>query len=102
MKIRLLSVGKPKEREIVALHDRYAKRIEQLGIKYESASVAEVKAGGRYSDRHVMERESSLLTEYLAGKEKSSTIVLDRKGELFSSVELARRLESWATHMRHS
>jgi len=97
LKIRLLTVGKPKERDIVALHDGYAKRIEQLGIKYESASVPEVKAGGRYSDRHVMERESRLLTEYLAGRERSSSIALDRKGELFDSVELARRLESWAT-----
>jgi 23S rRNA (pseudouridine1915-N3)-methyltransferase len=97
LKIRLLTVGKPKEREMAALHDGYARRIGQLGIKYESASVLEVKAGDRYSDRHVMERESRLLTEYLAGKEKSSIIALDRQGELFGSVALAGRLESWAT-----
>jgi 23S rRNA (pseudouridine1915-N3)-methyltransferase len=96
LKIRLLTVGKPKERDAAALHDRYAKRIEQLGIKYETASVAEVKTGGRFSDRHVLEREARLLFEHLAGKGKSSIIALDRKGELFGSVELARRLESWA------
>lgn len=97
MKIRLLTVGKPKERDVAALHDRYAKRIERLGIKYEAAAVAELKTGGRYSNRHVLERESGLLTEYLTGKEGSRIIALDRHGELFSSVELARRLEDWAT-----
>jgi 23S rRNA (pseudouridine1915-N3)-methyltransferase len=97
LKIRLLTVGKPKGREISALHDHYAARIEQLGIRYEAASIGEVKTGGRFSDRHVMEREARLLHDFLESKEKSNVIALDRKGELFGSEELARRLGRWAT-----
>lgn len=96
MKIRLLTVGKPREREIADLHDRYARRIERLGIEYRTASVAEVKAGGRFSDLHVMEREARLLFEYLEGQEKGIVIALDRGGETFGSMELARRLPVWA------
>ena len=95
MKLRLLSVGKPREREIVALHDRYARRIETLGIGYESAWVPEVKQGGRYGDDHIREREARYLTEQLPPK--GTVIALDRKGQLLDSVELSRRLESWAS-----
>lgn len=93
MKVRLLSVGRPRDREAGALHDRYARRIEQLGVRYEAEWVAEVKAGGRYSDEHVREREAVSLLERLRRGEV--VVSLDRSGQMASSVELARRLEGW-------
>lgn len=95
MKLHILSVGKPKEREVTALHDMYARRIETLGIGYETAWVPEVKQGGRYSDEHVKEREARSLTAQLPAKGK--VIALDRRGRMLDSEELSRRLESWAS-----
>jgi len=91
VKVRLLSVGRPRDREAAALHDRYARRIEQMGARYESEWVVEIKAGGKYSDEHVRERESTLLIGRLRPSE--TVVALDREGEMISSEELARRLE---------
>ena len=66
MKIRSLVVGRPRDSEAAALHDRYASRLRRLGATYETAWVAEVRPGGKFSDRHVRERESRLLAEQLA------------------------------------
>lgn len=90
-KVRLLLVGRPRDREAIALHDRYARRIEQLGVRYESEWVPEVKPGGRYSDDHVREREAALLLDRLGRSE--AVVALDRTGQMVSTEELARRLE---------
>jgi 23S rRNA (pseudouridine1915-N3)-methyltransferase len=95
LKLRILSVGKPREREISSLHDDYARRIESLGIAYDSAWVPEVKQGGRYSDEHVMEREARSLIDKLSSK--GTVVALDRGGTMLDSMELARRLEGWAS-----
>jgi 23S rRNA (pseudouridine1915-N3)-methyltransferase len=96
LKLRILSVGKPREREVAALHDRYARRIENLGIDYEAVWVPDVKQGGRYSDEHVMEREARMLSEHLPLR-RGNVVALDRGGLLLDSVALSRRLESWAS-----
>ena len=94
MKIRVLCVGKPRERGMVELHDEYAERIRRLGVEYETSFAAEVRADGRYSDDHVRERESRALLEALDGK--GALIALDRGGRALSSEELAGCLERWA------
>ena len=95
MKIRLVAVGKPRDAEAVALHDRYADRIRKLGVTYDADWVAEVRAGGRYSDDHVREREARLLADKL--DERGTTIALDRRGRSFSSEAISGRLERWST-----
>ena len=97
MKIRLLTVGKPRDPEAIALHDRYAERIRRLGVAYETAAVPEVKAGGRYSDEHVRQREGRLLADQLT--ERGTTIALDRRGHSFSSENLSKRLQQWTAPM---
>ena len=92
-KVRLLSVGRPRDKEAGTLHDRYARRIEQLGVRYESEWVGETKAGGRYSDEHVREREGAQLLDRLRRGE--TVVALDRGGQMVSSEDLARRLERW-------
>ena len=95
MRFRSLCVGKPKEREICLLHDRYAERIARLGATYESSWVPETRAGGRYSDDHVREREAAALLE---GCDRRGTLIaLDPGGASLSSEQLAERLERWAT-----
>jgi len=94
LKLRLLSVGKPSDREAAALHDRYAERIRALGVEYSSSWVREVRAGGRYSDPHVRERESSALLE--AAGTRGVLVTVDPSGELLSTAEVADRLPRWA------
>jgi 23S rRNA (pseudouridine1915-N3)-methyltransferase len=95
VKIRVLAVGKPRDAEAIALHDRYAERIRKLGVTYETDSVPEVKAGGRYSDEHVRQREGRLLADKLG--DRGTTIALDRQGRSFSSETLSKRLQGWST-----
>jgi 23S rRNA (pseudouridine1915-N3)-methyltransferase len=95
LKIRLLSVGKPKDALLVRLHDRYAARLGRLGIAYGVEIVPEVRAGGRYSDDHVKAREAAALTARL--EERETVVALDAAGEALSSERLAERLAVWAT-----
>lgn len=95
MRIRVLAVGKPRDAEAIALHDRYAERIRKLGVAYETDSVPEVKAGGRYSDEHVRQREGRLLADKLG--DRGTTIALDRQGRSFSSETLSKHLQGWST-----
>jgi 23S rRNA (pseudouridine1915-N3)-methyltransferase len=95
VKVRLLCVGKSKERGIAALHDDYAERIRRLGVSYATASVPEVRAGGRYSDDHVREREGRALLE--ARDANCTMIALDPHGRTMTTETLAERVETWLT-----
>ncbi len=93
MKFLLLSVGKPRDPAATALHDLYADRIRSFGVGYESRFVPEVRAGGRYTDDHVREREGDAL---LAKWPKAGTVIaLDRGGSLLDSDALALSLPRW-------
>lgn len=95
MHLCLLTVGKPRDPEAIALHDRYAARIRRFGIGYETASVPETRAGARYSDEHVRRREAEALLARAGGR--GTLVALDRRGRALDSRGLARRLERWAT-----
>ncbi len=94
MKIRVVSVGKPKDERWASLHDDYAKRITRLGAGYDTAWVREVRPDRAFSDDHVREREAAALVEAL--DPKSTVVALDTSGELLDSERLASRLERWA------
>ena len=83
VKIRLLSVGKPKDSLLARVHDLYAERIPPLGAIYETAWVPDVRPGGRYTGDHARQREGRAL--------------LERSGRQIGSEELAERLERWAS-----
>ena len=98
MKVRLLSVGKPRDGELTRLHDEYAARLERLGVGYEALHVPEVRSGTRFSDEHVRQRESrSLLDRIERDKTKGTVVALNAAGELFTSPQLAGLLERWST-----
>jgi 23S rRNA (pseudouridine1915-N3)-methyltransferase len=96
VKLRLLLVGKPRDPEAGRLYDRYAGRIESLGVRCESAWVPEVRAGGKFSDDHVRRREARALAERLE-RDGGKVIALDRRGRMLDSRALAARLEGWTT-----
>jgi 23S rRNA (pseudouridine1915-N3)-methyltransferase len=98
MKIRLLSVGKSRSREAQRLHDDYAERLGKLGVEYETLHVPEERAGGRFSDEHVKEREARSLLERIERRASRGTLVaLHERGKLLTSRDLAASLESWCT-----
>jgi 23S rRNA (pseudouridine1915-N3)-methyltransferase len=91
--IGLLSVGRPRDQEACALHDRYAERIERFGVKYAARWVAEVRSGGRFSDDHVREREARSLIAEL--EQRGTVVALDRSGEMLATERFAELLERW-------
>lgn len=95
MRLRLLVVGRPRDPSAILLHDVYADRLRHLGVHYRSDSVPGERAGGRYSDAHVREREAGALLEALEPGEK--LIALDPGGTEWSSEEVAARVEGWGT-----
>jgi len=95
LKIRLLSVGKPRDPALISLHERYAERIERFGVRYESAWVPETRPGSRFSDEHVRERDAATLLARSAGG--GTVVALDPAGRSLTSETLARTLEAWST-----
>lgn len=95
MKLRLLTVGRPRDASAVLLHDDYAARLARLGVQYRSESVPGERGGGRFSDAHVRQREARALL--LALHPKETLIALDPAGTEWSSEELARMVEAWGT-----
>ncbi len=95
MRIRLVCVGKPRDRELSALHDRYSHRLIRFGVRYDTEWVPETQSGGRFSDDHARQRDSRALLERAGAK--GLRVALDRTGRLLSSEELAGRFERWAS-----
>jgi 23S rRNA (pseudouridine1915-N3)-methyltransferase len=95
VRLRLLTVGRPRDAAAAGLHDDYAARLVRLGVQYRSDSVPGERAGGRFSDAHVQEREARALLAALDRKE--ALIALDPGGSEWSSEELARLVEGWGT-----
>jgi 23S rRNA (pseudouridine1915-N3)-methyltransferase len=95
MRVRLLCVGRPRDRLLARLHDRYAERLLRLGARYESAWVPEVEAGSLGAGERARRREADALLAQVG--ERSKLVVLDPRGLAWSSEQLARRIETWAT-----
>jgi 23S rRNA (pseudouridine1915-N3)-methyltransferase len=95
VRLRLLVVGRPRDPSAILLHDDYATRLRRLGVHYRSECVPGERAGRRYSDAHVREREAAALLDAVERAEK--LIALDPGGTQWSSEEVAARIEGWAT-----
>lgn len=95
MTIRLLAAGRPADRELLALHERYAQRIRRLGLRYEAEWVRVAATGGRGAADRQCREEARRMLERHAGH--GSLVALDIHGQALSSEELAARIERWAT-----
>lgn len=95
MKILVLSVGRPERARFGPLFDDYLERIRRFGVDADARWVPDVRAGGRFSDAHVKEREARSLRDALP--ERGRVIALDPGGVTLTSEEFARRLEGWSS-----
>jgi 23S rRNA (pseudouridine1915-N3)-methyltransferase len=94
MKIRLLAVGRPRDRALDERVEDYGRRIARFGVDWTTASVREVQAGKRYTERHAREREGAALLE--AAGTRGTLVALDPGGRAWSSEDLGARIERWA------
>jgi 23S rRNA (pseudouridine1915-N3)-methyltransferase len=90
LRIDLLTVGRPRNRTLAALHDDYAARIVRLGVRYAARHVPEVRLTGSTSVEHVKEREARSLLASIGSK--GVHVALDPGGDLVTSDALARKL----------
>ncbi len=92
MKVLILSVGRPERGHFGALFDDYAQRVRRFGITFDATWVPEVRAEGRFSDAHVLEREGRAILESLP--ERGHLVALSPAGRGWATEEFSRRLET--------
>jgi len=90
MKIRLLVVGKTKEKEIQSGIDEYLKRLTRY-INFQMEVIPDVKVSKKMSSGEVKILEGK---EILKRLDKDVLILLDEKGKEFTSVGFARWIEN--------
>jgi len=94
VRILVLAVGRPERGRFDALFREYAERIRAFGVAFESRFVPGVKAGSRFSDAHVREREASALHEALPARRR--VIALSPDGGSLDTKAFTRSLERWS------
>ena len=90
MKIRLLVVGKTKEKEIQSGIDEYLKRLTRY-INFQMEVIPDVKVSKKMSSGEVKNLEGK---EILKRLDKDVLILLDEKGKEFTSVGFAKWIEN--------
>lgn len=89
--IKIIAVGKIKEKNIQYLIDEYLKRV----IPYHQVSIVEVKDYPNYDsdvlNKESLEKEAKLIKKNI--KDNEYPILLDLKGTSYSSEQLARKIE---------
>jgi 23S rRNA (pseudouridine1915-N3)-methyltransferase len=76
------------------LFEDYAQRVRKLGVTFDSRFVPDVKAGGRFSDAHVRERESQAVRDALPAR--CRVIALSPDGKTMDTAAFARHLTRWS------
>lgn len=83
MKIRIISVGSIRNKEICSLTAEYLKRISS----YQGISVIEIKEGKAKNTRDCLAEEEKKLIKYVDGN--SFTVALGEEGKSMTSMELS-------------
>ena len=90
MKIRLLVVGKTKEKEIQSGIDEYLKRLTRY-TNFQMEVIPDVKASKKMSAGEVKSLEGKEIIKRL---DKDVLILLDEKGKEFTSVGFSKWIEN--------
>src|SRR5258706_12579752 len=78
LRVLVLAVGRPDRARFGPMFDDYAERVRRFGVPFDARWVAQVRAGGRFSDAHVREREARTLRDALP--ERCNVIALSPDG----------------------
>lgn len=90
MKIKLVSVGKPRRNEIASLTEEYFKRIPHY-IPFESVVIPDVKAGRNTTEADIKKREGELILAQTGAGDR--LVLMDERGHEFTSRQLAAWIE---------
>ncbi|MEZ4462764.1 MAG: 23S rRNA (pseudouridine(1915)-N(3))-methyltransferase RlmH [bacterium] len=88
MKVHLVTVGRVKDKNLLALNRHYEERIGHY-VPFQTHSVRE----GRGPDQQVKTAEAQALKAAIP--EGAHVVLLDERGENWTSVELSERLQTW-------
>jgi 23S rRNA (pseudouridine1915-N3)-methyltransferase len=92
MKIKLISIGKIKDKWIEQAIDEYSKRLTKF-INFESIELADFKASSSLSSEEIKSKETEKLSQELV-KHSGDILILDEKGKDFTSNEFAKLLQT--------
>ena len=90
----MLAVGRPERARFGPIFDDYAERVRRFGVPFDARWVPQVRAGGRFSDAHVREREARTLREALP--ERCRVVALSPEGRSIPTDAFADRLRNWS------
>ena len=88
MKVHLVTVGRVKDKNLLALNRHYEERIGHY-VPFQTHNVRE----GRGPDQQVKVAEAQALKAVIP--EGAHVVLLDERGENWTSVELSERLQNW-------
>ena len=86
--IRIICVGKIKERYLKDAIDEYVKRLS----KYTKVEIIELKDESRLSEKEIMQKEASNIRRYI--KDRDYNISLAIEGEMLSSVDFSKKIDN--------
>jgi 23S rRNA (pseudouridine1915-N3)-methyltransferase len=89
MRLRLIWIGKTKNVHIRGLFDDYLSRLEN----FTRCEITELRESGSRTEYKVLEEDSRNIVGAI--RSDSPAVLLDVKGESWSSTELAQKLERW-------
>ncbi|MDR1876872.1 MAG: 23S rRNA (pseudouridine(1915)-N(3))-methyltransferase RlmH [Flavobacteriaceae bacterium] len=95
MRITLLAVGKTDSKELVSLMESLEKRLPAF-IRFERKELPDVKNAKNLPEMELKNAEADLILSQLGSGD--SLIILDEKGEEFTSVEFSKFLDRQMTH----
>ena len=90
MNIKLLAIGKTDNKALESLIDDYTKRLS-FYIKFDLEIIPDIKNVKNFSERQQKEKEGDLILAKLTPADQ--LILLDEKGDSFSSVKFAEVLQ---------
>jgi len=90
MKIKLLTIGKTDDKNLIQLIDTYQKRLSHY-IKFELEVIPDIKNVKNLSENQQKEKEGALILKKIAATDQ--LILLDEKGQEFRSVQFAKFLQ---------
>ena len=92
MKIALITIGKTREQYLIDAINDYIKRISHYN-KFDLFELPSVKNASKLSVSEQIIFESKLIVKQL--KKTDYVILLDEKGQDFSSIKFANKLNNW-------
>ncbi len=90
MKIKLLTIGKTDDKNLISLIQTYENRLRHY-IKFELEIIPDIKNTKNISEKEQKEKEGDLILKKLKTDDK--LILLDEKGQEFRSIEFSRFMQ---------